>query len=449
MAVTSTNNLRKGSSGSDVLDLQKKLNSTGNYNLAEDGIFGDKTLAAVKDYQQKKGLAVDGIVGTNTWGALTKANTTTTPTTTTGSATTQTAPADTKPSAFTYEAYKPSDAVAQAEALLQQQLAQKPGTYSSPWQAQLDDAINKILNREKFSYDLNGDALYQQYKDQYTTQGKMAMMDTMGQAQAMTGGYGNSYAQSVGQQAYQGYLQQLNDKVPELYQLALDQYNQEGQDLYNQYGLFADRDATEYGRHRDTVSDYYTDLDYLANDARYKAEDDYGKWSDKTNMDYGIHRDGVSDDQWNQTFQYQKDRDLVADDQWSQSFNYQKDRDLVADDQWQKTFDEGVRQFDKSFDESTRQFNASQTVSGGSNDPKYKSLDVGSTAYNTILTDIDAVEDIDGLYNLVERYISLGYDPDQVNAMTSAKASALQKKNSKTPKLPNGARPFTEIFSIN
>lgn len=200
-----------------------------------------------------------------------------------------------KPGEFTYQDYQKSDAVQQAEATLQQHLANKPGAYQSQWQAGLDDIMNKIMNREDFSYDLNGDALYQQYKDKYIQQGKMAMQDTMGQAQAMTGGYGNSYAQSVGQQAYQSSLQNLNDIVPELYQLALDKYNQEGQELYNQYGLYADRDNQDYGRHRDTVSDFYTDLSYLTDDARYKAEDDYGKWSDKTSMDYGIHRDSVSD----------------------------------------------------------------------------------------------------------------------------------------------------------
>ena len=103
---------------------------------------------------------------------------------------------------------------------------------NNTWWNKLTNTMNDIENREKFSYDVNGDALYQQYKDQYTTQGKLAMMDTMGQAAAMTGGYGNSYAQSVGQQAYQGYLQQLTDKIPELYQLALNKYNSEGEELY-------------------------------------------------------------------------------------------------------------------------------------------------------------------------------------------------------------------------
>ena len=53
--------------------------------------------------------------------------------------------------------------------------------YRSRWQEQLQGITEKILNREHFSYDLNGDALYQQYKDRYIQQGRQAMMDTMGQ----------------------------------------------------------------------------------------------------------------------------------------------------------------------------------------------------------------------------------------------------------------------------
>ena len=279
-----------GSKGEDVLELQRKLNSTGyGYNLAEDGDFGSNTLAAVKDYQKRSSLAEDGIVGTNTWGALNNAQA--------SSATAQQA----EPK-FEYTAYKPSDTVAQAEALLQQQLANKPGEYQSAWQSQLNDTLQKILNREKFSYDLNGDMLYQQYKDQYTTQGKMAMMDTMGQAAAMTGGYGNSYAQSVGQQAYQGYLQQLNDKIPELYQLALNQYNAEGDDMYNQASLMAQMEEQDYGRYRDQVSDYNTELSRLTEDSRYKSETDYGRWADDLNFNYGQYRDSVADEQWQAQF---------------------------------------------------------------------------------------------------------------------------------------------------
>lgn len=262
-----------------------------------------------------------------------------------------------KPGDFNYGAYEKSDVVKQAEAMLQQQLANKPGEYQSQWQAQLDDTLNKILNREKFSYDLNGDALYQQYKDQYVMQGQQAMMDTMGQAAALTGGYGNSYAQTAGQQTYQGYLQQLNDRVPELYQLALDQYNREGEALYNQYGLFADRDSQDYGRYRDKVSDYYTELNRLTDDARYQADRDYGRYMDKYNMAYGEHRDAVSD--WQQALNradenyfhlYDRDYNQYSD---NRNLSYQQERDKKAYEQWQAEFDEAKRQYDERYGSSS------------------------------------------------------------------------------------------------
>ena len=292
------NQISYGSKGSDVTELQKLLNQNG-YTLDEDGKFGPKTQAAVKDYQKKNNLAVDGIVGNNTWGALTKAST---PSATTPSGSTTSATTPAQDTGFKYGQYQASDTVKQAEQLLQQQLAQKPGAYQSQWQDQLNEVLQKILNREEFSYDLNGDALYQQYKDQYTTQGKMASMDTMGQAAGLTGGYGNSYAQNVGQQAYQGYLQQLNDKVPELYQLAMNQYNQEGQAMYDQASMLGTMEDQEYGRYRDQVSDYNSELDRLTEDARYQGELDYGKYIDGYNMAYGEYRDSKADEQWQAEF---------------------------------------------------------------------------------------------------------------------------------------------------
>lgn len=297
-----------GSQGSDVTELQKLLNSNGNYNLATDGIFGDKTKAAVMDYQKQNSLDVDGIVGENTWGALNKTNASSS-----GSA--SSTPAETKAPTFEYGSYTPSDTVAQAEALLQQQMASKPGAYQSAWQGQLSDIIQNIQNREKFSYNLNEDALYQQLKDQYVLLGQQASMDTMGQAATLTGGYGNSYAQTAGQQAYQGYLQQLNDRVPELYGMALDQHNREGQELYDQAALMAQMEDQDYGRYRDQISDYYAELDRRTEDARYQGEQDYGKWADGRDFSYGQFID-------NRNMGYQQERDQVADQQWQKEYDF-------------------------------------------------------------------------------------------------------------------------------
>lgn len=148
--------------------------------------------------------------------------------------------------------------------------------YQSPWEDQLRETANKILNREKFSYDLNGDALYKQYKDRYTQQGRQAMMDTMGQAQAMTGGYGNSYAQSVGQQTYQGYMQGLTDKIPTLYQIALDKYTNEGNQMRDNMNLMQQQDEIGYGRYRDQLADQntaYSKLMALMTGYGYKPSD--------------------------------------------------------------------------------------------------------------------------------------------------------------------------------
>lgn len=186
-------------------------------------------------------------------------------------------------------------------------LAANPGafTYETPqssYQNQIQEIYNKILNKEPFSYDLNGDALYQQYKDQYMTQGQLASMDVMGQAAAMNGGYGSSYGQTVGHQAYQGYLQQLNDRVPELYQLALSQYNQEYQNLKDLYGITADMDEREYNRAWDTIK-----------------------------MDYSLHGDKVT--------QWQNEVNRADNEYWNlYESEYRSERDAITDAETKKKY---------------------------------------------------------------------------------------------------------------
>ena len=224
-----------------------------------------------------------------------------------------------KPKEFSYSDFKVPDVVNQVNDKINS--LQKPGAYNATWLQSMNDTMNKYLNRDPFSYDVTGDALYQQYKDQYVTQGQMAMMDTMGQAAAMTGGYGNSYAQSVGQQAYQGYLQQLNDKVPELYKLALDKYNQEGEALLNQYGLLSDADNREYSRNEDKKNEYWKELEYLTNQEKTLYDRAYNEWYNNWNMTHTLNRDAVSDWQYYLT----RNDNLLANSQSMDENRYQFD----------------------------------------------------------------------------------------------------------------------------
>lgn len=59
--------LRQGSRNNFVYLLQFILNNSFGYNLSVDGIFGNNTLSAVRDFQGNNGLTVDGLVGNNTW----------------------------------------------------------------------------------------------------------------------------------------------------------------------------------------------------------------------------------------------------------------------------------------------------------------------------------------------------------------------------------------------
>lgn len=199
------------------------------------------------------------------------------------------------------------------------------GDFAYKNQDAYDRALDAITNRKKFTYDLNADAMYQQYKDNYMTQGKQAMMDTMGQASALTGGYGNSYAATVGNQTYQGYLTHLNDVAPELYKLALDKYNNEGNDLLNQLNVLANDRQTQYGEWGDKLNRLLADRDYHSSEYDAAYSRDYNAWNDNRSYDTSQY--------WNEyNAGYQAEQDAIQ-------LAYQKERDRIADAQWQKEFD--------------------------------------------------------------------------------------------------------------
>ena len=135
--------------------------------------------------------------------------------------------------------------------------------YQSKYQAQLDNALNAITNRKAFSYDFNADPMYQMYKDQYTKLGNEAAANAAVNVSALTGGFGNSYATTAASQANQQYLTKLNEMIPELYNLAMNRYKLEGDELNNRFNVLGQAEDRDYGRYRDQVADYNDLLAYL------------------------------------------------------------------------------------------------------------------------------------------------------------------------------------------
>jgi len=235
-----------------------------------------KLTAAGYDYNAVQ-ARVNELMGVKTSSSSSK--TTTAPKTTT-------TPQPSTPAKAPEPTYKESDIVKKAAEELASHLKNKPNDYVSPYAAQIEELYNRFVNRPDFSYDFNADPLYQQYKDQYVQLGNLAMRDAMGQAAALTGGYGSSYAQTVGQQAYDAYLQQLNNVIPELYQLAYQRYRGETEDLLNQWNMLQQQESTAYGRYRDEVQDFYDYLDFLLRNYQGERQFDYGKHIDARDFEY-------------------------------------------------------------------------------------------------------------------------------------------------------------------
>ncbi len=174
----------------------------------------------------------------------------------------------------------------------------KPG-YSSRYSSQIDALLDSVLNREGFSYDVEADPLYQQYRKQYIREGDRAMRDTMGNAAALTGGYGSSYGATAGSQAYDYYLSQLNDRVPELEQLAYQKYQDEGTALLNRLSALQAMEDQDYSRYRDQMNDYYNDRTF----------------------DYQKEQDALSQKNWQAQFDYQKEQDALSQKNWLMQYN--------------------------------------------------------------------------------------------------------------------------------
>lgn len=188
----------------------------------------------------------------------------------------------------------------------------KPGDYVSKYGDQIQALLDKILNRDPFKYDFNADPMYQMYKDRYLQQGRMAMQDTMGDAAALTGGYGNSYAATAGQQAYQSYLQGLNDRIPGLRDFAYNAWLNEGDRIRSNLSTLQGLDESDYARYRDTVGDYKDELNYY-----------YNRFGDMSDREYNRYLNDAS--------AWEKDRDYWFNKwQWEQDFNYKTAMDAAA-----------------------------------------------------------------------------------------------------------------------
>ena len=149
-------------------------------------------------------------------------------------------------------------------------------TGKTSYSDQVKEMMDKIQNREKFEYDVDSDMLFQQYLASSMASGKTAMQDTMGQASALTGGYGSTYATSAANQQYNAYIQDAYNNLPEYYQMAMEAYQMEGQEMYNQLAMLNEADATEYQR-------LYNSWNANFSNTQQMYQNSYNEWQGSVN----------------------------------------------------------------------------------------------------------------------------------------------------------------------
>lgn len=195
-----------------------------------------------------------------------------------------------------------------------------PGEYTSEYQDRINTALDTVTNRKDFSYDPLQDVSYKALAKIYNQQGAQAARDTMGDAAALNGGYGSSYASTAAAQQRSAYNQQLASQIPTLREQAYNEYLNNYNMNVTALEALQNADTNAYGRYRDTMADYQWGQEF----ARTNYNDDrlftYGKFNDNRNF----YRDV-----------YENNRDYkTANSQWTKQFNYNKSRDSAADKQW-------------------------------------------------------------------------------------------------------------------
>lgn len=329
------------------------------------------------------------------------------------------------------------------------QLLEKLNSGKTSYTDQIKDLMSQILNREDFEYDVDKDTLFQQALASAMGSGKSAMQDTIGQASALTGGYGSTYATSAGNQAYNAYIEDAYNNLPEYYNMALQAYQAEGQEMYQQLDMLNAADATEWGRTYDTWQSNFANAQQIYNQAYgawqdsvtnaynsanlqlsehnqlvtnaynlYAASKDsadtlyaqeYQKWQDKISQ--ATQLAGMQQtDYWNQTeLDYKKDRDAVTDSQWQQTFDFNKDQAAISQSNWEKEYNLELAANNAKVDNKTGKVTVdTPTYKEATEAQKKKALEAynegGDAALNKYVDSLPSNIDIEGIDSYVNEY---------------------------------------------
>ena len=255
--------------------------------------------------------------------------------------------------------------VREADAYLSSQL-EKIQSGKTSYSDQVKNMMDAIMNREKFSYDVDTDPLFQQALASAMNSGKQAMQDTIGQASALTGGYGSTYATTAGNQAYNSFIEDAYDNLPQYYQMAMEAYQMEGDEMYRQFGMLSELDDKEFNRNLTAYDATYQHRNRMYDEAYNMFRDSKNDAFAMANLQLNEHGQLVSDayNYYNATSDYADKMYEREYNSWADSINMAwKEIEALNTDAWaNKNFDESVRQYEKNYAQTEDHFTRNQEL---------------------------------------------------------------------------------------
>jgi hypothetical protein len=285
-------------------------------------------------------------------------------------------------------------AVTEADSYLREQL-QKIQSGKTSYSDQLREMMDKIMNREKFSYDVDTDPLFQQALASAMNSGKQAMQDTIGQASALTGGYGSTYATTAGNQAYNSFIEDAYDNLPQYYEMAMNAYQMEGDELYRQYGMLSTEDDKEYNRNIMAYDATYQQRNQMYNEAYGQFRDSKSDAFAMADLQLAEHGQKVSDayNLYNASTNYAESLYAREYKTWADEVNQAMQIASMKNTDWwnQKNFDESVRQYEKNFAEQQRQHNEQMAYKWASLNKKGSGSGSGGGGYELSTAEVNGM----------------------------------------------------------
>lgn len=321
--------------------------------------------------------------------------------------------------------YRQSDYVTQLQQQLQGVLDRKPGNYQSKYSQSLDGILEQIQNPNKFEYSFNGDEMFRQYADLYTQQGRQASMDAMGQAAGLTGGYGNSYAQNAGNQAYNQYLLSLYDRGSDLRAQAFNEWQAQRADDYNRLAAVQNADVIDYGRYRDEVGDWQTDRGYYTDAENQAYTRDYTQFAN--DRDYWNQQQQLENADWwnanqfNETMRQNDANRALSYQQANAENQYRYDNLAEQQEQFGANYEEGVRQYNENLAESIREFEKTSELD-------WAKLEEDRRQYDANLTEEQRQYDRNLAVNYVKQILAQGKMPSAALLIAAGLSKADAKK---------------------